>query len=109
MKKKIKIIISLFAIGLLLFSPFIFIVTREMKATIKTNKLQTGDTFKVVSKYKDPFKDPYIFGGKIIAKQGEYIQYVNDYGDTCSMNIHTYYLRPKVDSVIVMKSFETCQ
>ena len=74
--------------------------------TVKTNKLHVGDTFHVESYQKDPFKQANVFGGAIINKKGPYIQYIDDYGDTCSTNIRDAYLFPKTFKMTVTNGHE---
>ena len=60
----------------------------EIQANIKTEELEIGDEFTVNIETENPFEKPLTFGGKIIDKKGDYIQYVDSrFGDTASINI----------------------
>ena len=63
----------------------IIISNREME------QIEVGDRFEVEYKLdENPFIKPIKFGGTIIAKEGDYIQYIEDNGDTSSCNYRIF-------------------
>ena len=59
-----------------------------IKAKVDLNKLEIGDTFEVVYKSDDPFDNDYSWKGTVLDKDGKYVQYVRENGDTSSMNMY---------------------
>lgn len=59
-----------------------------IKAKIDLNKLEIGDTFEVVYKSDDPFDNDYSWKGTVLDKDGKYVKYVRENGDTSSMNMY---------------------
>ena len=59
-----------------------------IKAKVDLNKLEVGDTFEVIYKSDDPFDNDYSWKGTVLDKDGKYVQYVRENGDTSSMNMH---------------------
>ena len=98
--------VTIFIVLFLVVGFALSVFTKEYKATRKTNKLEVGDRFKVEFVSDNPYEDHIIFGGTITAKHGNYIQYVNEKGDTVSTNIRDAYRFPKMFTVTVYKNKE---
>jgi len=96
-------IITAIIVFLILFGVIVYLGIKEVSPTIKTNKIEVGDTFKVEYVTENPYENNIIFEGKVISKYGNYIQYVNFDGDTTSMNIRDAYKHPKIFTVEIKK------
>lgn len=88
---------------LILFGTIVYLGIKEVTATAKVKNIEPGDKFKVEYITENPYENNIIFGGTVISRQGNYIQYVNLKGDTTSTNIRDAYLFPKRFNVTVTK------
>ena len=104
MEKIKEWIVPAFIVMFLLIGFTISNFTKDCSATRKINKLEVGDKFNVEFITENPYENNIVFGGTIIAKHGNYIQYVNEKGDTASTNIRDAYRYPKMFKVTVTKS-----
>lgn len=88
---------------LVILSVFGFFIVKELRATAKTNKIEIGDKFSVKVVSANPYDNDVLFCGTVINKSGNYIQYIDENGDTSSTNIRDYYLFPRMTEVVVYK------
>lgn len=100
------LIITAGIVILILFGVVVYFSVKEITPTRKVRQLEPGDTFKVECVTENPYDNQILFGGTIISKNGNYIQYVNKYGDTTSTNIRDVYASPKVFKITVTKPNE---
>ena len=98
MKTTVNTIFFVALIGLL--SVFGVLAYQTLSTYSKVNKIDKGMLFVRTIKVDDPFTDPFVTYGKVIAKDGNYVQYVNDRGDTASFNA---YLAFKYNELEIIK------
>lgn len=95
---------SLFITTVVIFlTIFIYIGVKEISATMKVKQIEIGDKFKVEYLTENPYENSIVFGGTVISKKGNYIQYVNSKGDTTSTNIRDMYKFPKTFRIVIIK------
>ena len=88
---------------LILLGMFIYAGIKEVTTTAKVKNIEPGDSFKVEYVTENPYENNIIFGGTVISRHGNYIQYVNLRGDTTSTNIRDVYRHPKIFRIEVKK------
>ena len=97
-------IIPIAMVVVLVLSTWGFLAYREIRATVRTNRIEAGDRFEVRHVSRNPYENDIVFSGTVIERSGSYILYVSDErGDTLSTNIRDCYLFPKVTEVKLIK------
>lgn len=97
-------IIPIAMVVVLVLSTWGFLAYREIRATVRTNRIEAGDRFEVRLVSRNPYENDIVFSGTVIERSGSYILYVSDErGDTLSTNIRDCYLFPKVTEVKLIK------
>lgn len=107
MKELIKLrnfVKSLFITMAVIF-PIIFIYfgVTEISSKMKVKRIEIGDKFNVECLTENPYENSIVFGGTVISKKGNYIQYVDSNGDTTSTNIRDVYRFPKTFRIVIIK------
>ena len=96
-------VVSILITSLVIAAFVAFFAQRELRATLKSRKIQVGDVFSVHMVSNNPYADDLMFGGTVTATNGVYLQYVTDDGDTMSTNIRDCYLFPNTCRVVVVR------
>lgn len=96
-------IITSIVVFVVLFGVFIYAGVKEISTTVRSKNIEPGDSFRVECVTENPYDNNVIFGGTVISRHGNYVQYVNFNGDTTSTNIRDVYKYPKTFRVKVDK------
>ena len=89
-----KFIVPLLIATAVVLVPWGLFAYRELRATARARSLKVGDSFSVRMVTKNPYDSGFVFGGRITATNGVYVQYVTGDGDTASTNIRDCFLFP---------------
>lgn len=57
----------------------------------RLNEVQTGKKFRIESPDRNPYKESEIYEGTIIDRNGDYILYTKENGDTSSINFRVFF------------------